>query len=77
MSCFVCDGIAQVWDREPEGKSVDCVDCGRYDISAATLAERNVHIRIFIVDMTRTWLKEQRAAGEDPPFIERHTAFWH
>ena len=76
MSCFVCDGLAQVWARAPDGKSVDCPECGRYDISGSTLAEMHQHIRIFTVDMTRIWLKEQREAGENPPLIERHTAFW-
>jgi hypothetical protein len=76
MACYVCNGTAQVWDRNMGGKSVDCPGCGRYDISASAFADMNQNIRIFIVDMTRNWLKEQRAAGENPPLIERHTAFW-
>jgi hypothetical protein len=76
MRCFVCDGAAHVWDRDPDGKSVDCYRCGRYDISASTLVDMYQNIRIFSVDITRTWLHEQREDGENPPMIERHTAFW-
>jgi hypothetical protein len=77
MKCFVCDVIAQIWDRAEGGKSVDCTECGRYDISAGALADRDKNIRVFDVQMTRIYLNDERTAGNIPPLIERHTARWH
>lgn len=77
MHCIVCGGAAQLWDYPKRGVSVDCVDCGRFDVSGSTLAVRAKNSYQFDVDQTRHWLVSQRLLRESPPpLIEVATALW-
>ena len=64
MKCIICGSTAQTWDVAQGGVSVDCVECGRYDISGMLAAGTTGEHR-FCVEMMRRWLAGQREAHPD------------
>lgn len=77
MSCLICGGTAQVWDYPRGGKSVDCVECSRYDVTGSVLELRAVGARRFDVDQTRLWLESRRIIDPDhPPLIDSNVVRW-
>ena len=64
MKCIICSSTAQAWDIAQDGVGVDCVECGRYDISGVSAARATGEHR-YCVEMMRHWLAGQREAHPD------------
>lgn len=77
MKCMICGSVAQTWDIAQGGKGVDCVDCGRYDISGSVMAVRAANGYRFDVDQMRLWLIGQRKINPDGvPYIRDGNQCW-
>lgn len=78
MHCYLCGCyLVLIWDRDEGGKSLECVLCGRYDISGDALAAMAKHPNGLDVELNRLWLEEQRKMYINPPLIDSQTAYWN
>lgn len=77
MACLICGGDAPVWEYGRGGLSVDCADCGRYDVAEPVIEVRAKNGFGFDVDQTRLWLKDQRLAGRHAPLIDAGSVKWN
>lgn len=76
MACLICGGAAQVWEYDRGGLSVDCVDCGRYDVTGSVMEIRAKNGFSFDVGQTKLWLDAQRLTGRHAPLIDTGTVKW-
>ena len=77
MECYICGAVAQESEFADGCKSVECTDCGWYDVSGTVLAMRTYKPNGFDVEQTRQWLIQQRRVYPDRnPFIESGNVRW-
>lgn len=76
MECYICGELAQTWPFAGGGRSVDCVECSRYNISGTVLEVKRLNNYHFDIEQTRVWLHAERDIGHYPPFIQSGTERW-